>query len=343
MAVTGVLAGDALAALAAAIDASPAATSSLKRVLGVLRARVATNGGTADATFVAETAASLVPVAAALVAAAKTDETTEKKTEKTIDAVPTVKTERVPSSPGPPPPPSIADADVTLSTSAPVSFGTPRGRFDVKISDDAFALASTTPKGTTTHLVLKAHVRKLMELKMGDSNETTCVMVAIDPAHAPVHGKQKLTTLLLQVRPNDKPVGVIHRGGAISMAEGVDDVLRGSEGPVRACVALMERACGRRAFAPGAPGTKARSSIITPVPVRPRRRGARRSLRTLFPARASLRQAGPTVSIPTHAPRRLTTPPLTPFNATPISSLAWTTTVSASSPASAAAAASRRR
>ncbi len=364
MAVTGVLACDPLAALAAAIDASPSATSSLKRTLSVLRAHVATknaNGGTTSAdALVAETAASLVPVAAALVAAAKTAKTTE-----TIDAVEEIKTEPKSEAP-PPPPPSIADADVTLSTSAPVSFGTPRGRFDVKISDDAFALVSTTPKSTTTHLIRKAHVRKLMALEMGDSNETTCVMVAIDPAFAPVHGKQKLTTLLLQVRrvlvvtpvpvrprsrgerrslrtfavvsprpplafnprprrlstplltpfnsaptfvasrgpstvrPNDKPVGVIHRargggggdGATLSMVDGVDDVLRGSEGPVRACVALMERACGRRAFAPCAPGTKrvfagvgGKGCVLsyTLVPIRPRRRGERRSLRTFSP------------------------------------------------------------
>jgi hypothetical protein len=60
--------------------------------------------------------------------------------------------------------------------------------------------------------------------------------------------------------------------------------------------------------------------LLTPVPTRPRPRGARRSSRTF--AGASLRQAGPSVSIPTHAPRRLSTPLLTPFNSTPISSLA---------------------
>jgi hypothetical protein len=178
------------------------------------------------------------------VAAAKTAKTTE-----TIDAVEEIKTEPKSEAP-PPPPPSIADADVTLSTSAPVSFGTPRGRFDVKISDDAFALVSTTPKGTTTHLIRKAHVRKLMALEMGDSNETTCVMVAIDPAFAPVHGKQKLTTLLLQVR---------------------------------------------------------RVLVVTPVPVRPRSRGERRSLRTLSP--------GVCFSPPT--PRFQSRHTATPFNSTP--------------------------
>jgi glyceraldehyde 3-phosphate dehydrogenase len=44
---------------------------------------------------------------------------------------------------------------------------------------------------------------------------------------------------------------------------------------------------------------KARSSVFTPVPVRPRRRGERRSLRT-FSRRSSLSAQGPSVSIPTH-------------------------------------------
>jgi hypothetical protein len=42
-----------------------------------------------------------------------------------------------------------------------------------------------------------------------------------------------------------------------------------------------------------------RRVLVTPVPIRPRRRGARRSLRTFLPGRASLRQAGPSLSIPT--------------------------------------------
>jgi hypothetical protein len=53
-------------------------------------------------------------------------------------------------------------------------------------------------------------------------------------------------------------------------------------------------------------------SVITPVPVRPRRRGARRSLRTFLPG-VSLR---PPLAFNPRA-RRLSTPFLTPFNSTP--------------------------
>ena len=63
-------------------------------------------------------------------------------------------------------------------------------------------------------------------------------------------------------------------------------------------------------------GTKARS-VTTPVPIRPRSRGERRSLRTLLPGGASLRP--PLAFNP--RPRRLSTPLLTPLNSTPISSL----------------------
>jgi hypothetical protein len=49
---------------------------------------------------------------------------------------------------------------------------------------------------------------------------------------------------------------------------------------------------------------------LAPVPIRPRSRGARRSSRTFcsFPARASLRQAGPSLAFDPDAPRRLSTP-----------------------------------
>ena len=58
----------------------------------------------------------------------------------------------------------------------------------------------------------------------------------------------------------------------------------------------------------------------TLVPIRPRRRGERRSLRTLLPG-VSLR---PSLAFNPDTPRRLSTPLLTPFNSTPISSLVWT-------------------
>jgi len=55
---------------------------------------------------------------------------------------------------------------------------------------------------------------------------------------------------------------------------------------------------------------------LTLVPVRPRRRGARRSLRTLLPG-ASLRPGS--LGFDPDTPRRLSTPLLTPFNSTPTS------------------------
>ena len=63
--------------------------------------------------------------------------------------------------------------------------------------------------------------------------------------------------------------------------------------------------------------------FLTLVPIRPRRRGERRSLRTF--AGASLRPGSLAFN---PRPRRLSTPLLTPFNSTPISSLVWTITLS---------------
>ena len=63
--------------------------------------------------------------------------------------------------------------------------------------------------------------------------------------------------------------------------------------------------------------------VHTLVPIRPRRRGERRSLRT-FPG-VSLRPGSLAFN---PRPRRLSTPLLTPFNSTPISSLVWTITLS---------------
>jgi hypothetical protein len=57
----------------------------------------------------------------------------------------------------------------------------------------------------------------------------------------------------------------------------------------------------------------------TLVPIRPRRRGERRSLRTFSPG------VSPRPSLAFNPrPRRLSTPFLTPLNSTPISSLVWT-------------------
>jgi hypothetical protein len=62
---------------------------------------------------------------------------------------------------------------------------------------------------------------------------------------------------------------------------------------------------------------KARPISLALVPVRPRRRGERRSLRTFLslPAVASLRPGS--LAFNPDTPRRLSTPLLTPFNSTP--------------------------
>ena len=77
---------------------------------------------------------------------------------------------------------------------------------------------------------------------------------------------------------------------------------------------------GDNARAPAAlPGKiEARSTCITTlVPIRPRRRGERRSLRTLSPG-VSLRPGSLAFN---PRPRRLSTPLLTPFNSTPTTTL----------------------
>ena len=61
-----------------------------------------------------------------------------------------------------------------------------------------------------------------------------------------------------------------------------------------------------------------RRVVLTLVPVRPRSRGARRSLRTFSPGDRTLR---PPLAHNPDTPRRLSTPLLTPLNSTPISSL----------------------
>ena len=96
-----------------------------------------------------------------------------------------------------------------------------------------------------------------------------------------------------------------------------------ARGSLRGAAAALPRDPLRRSLdvpALGGPphrrrGTQARS-IITPVPIRPRRRGERRSFRTL--PGASLRPGSLAFN---PRPRRLSTPPLTSMNSTPTSSL----------------------
>jgi hypothetical protein len=55
----------------------------------------------------------------------------------------------------------------------------------------------------------KFSLRRYMEV--GDANGTTNVMIAIEPAHALVAGKQKMSCLVLQTRKGDKRAGVVMR------------------------------------------------------------------------------------------------------------------------------------
>ena len=92
-----------------------------------------------------------------------------------------------------------------------MSFASPRGKFVVHCLRDRFALESTTPKGTTTRVVRHEHVRRLLCLRRGDSNDTTDVVVALSPAAALAVGKQSVKTLLAQCRGKDKPVEIVTR------------------------------------------------------------------------------------------------------------------------------------
>ena len=105
----------------------------------------------------------------------------------------------------------FTEDEILCSTAAPVSFASPRGKFVVHCLRDRFALESTTPKGTTTHVVRHEHVRRLLCLRRGDSNDTTDVVVALSPAAALAVGKQSVKTLLAQCRGKDKPVEIVTR------------------------------------------------------------------------------------------------------------------------------------
>lgn len=77
-----------------------------------------------------------------------------------------------------------------------------------------------------------------MALEVGDSNNTTNVVIAIEQEHALVAGKQKMACLLLQTRSKDKPIGIVRKSGDIA----ADARLDGEEGPAAALVAMMEMA-----------------------------------------------------------------------------------------------------
>jgi hypothetical protein len=99
------------------------------------------------------------------------------------------------------------ESDVVCKSTTQISFSTPRGKFECKlVSDGRCVLEQRTAKGVTAYEVRPEHVRRVMRLDIGDSNNTTYVMIAIDPDHALVAGKQKMPTLLTQVRGKDNPV-----------------------------------------------------------------------------------------------------------------------------------------
>ena len=178
-----------LAALEVAIAADPTACASLAGVVAALKA--AASGG-ASTVPISATASQLIPVAAALAA------------KPTADGI------AKPTANGAGPNVSAVDykeSDVVCKSTTQISFSTPRGKFECKlVSDGRCVLEQRTAKGVTAYEVRPEHVRRVMRLDIGDSNNTTYVMIAIDPDHAPVAGKQKMPTLLTQVRGKDNPV-----------------------------------------------------------------------------------------------------------------------------------------
>ena len=180
-----------LAALEVAIAADPTACASLAGVVAALKA--AASGG-ASTVPISATASQLIPVAAALAA------------KPTADGI------AKPTANGAGPNVSAVDykeSDVVCKSTTQISFSTPRGKFECKaLGDGRCVLEQRTAKGVTAYEVRPEHVRRVMRLDIGDSNNTTYVMIAIDPDHALVAGKQKMPTLLTQVRGKDNPVAV---------------------------------------------------------------------------------------------------------------------------------------
>lgn len=161
-----------LAALEVAIAADPTACASLAGVVAALKA--AASGG-ASTVPISATASQLIPVAAALAA------------KPTADGI------AKPTAAGAGPNVSAVDykeSDVVCKSTTQISFSTPRGKFECKlVSDGRCVLEQRTAKGVTAYEVRPEHVRRVMRLDIGDSNNTTYVMIAIDPDHALVAGE----------------------------------------------------------------------------------------------------------------------------------------------------------
>lgn len=146
-------------------------------------------------------------------------------------------------------PRGFTDDEILCSTATPVSFVSPRGKFTVHALRDKFALESATPKGTTTYLINHKDVRKVLALQRGDSNDTSDVMIALDGKAALTVGKQRVKTLLAQVRGKDKPLEVVKRKdmGLLDarLERGCTDQDGGTtRNPGQALVAFLEMATG---------------------------------------------------------------------------------------------------
>ena len=182
---------------------APEATACLRPVLETLYAHgqnASAAGDAAAVQFGVDVTQKLVPVAAAL--AAKANESGSLTKAGPSGGAAMLETARGRG---------FTEDEILCSTAAPVSFASPRGKFVVHCLRDRFALESTTPKGTTTYVVRHEHVRRLLCLRRGDSNDTTDLVVALAPAAALAVGKQSVKTLLAQCRGKDKPLEIVTR------------------------------------------------------------------------------------------------------------------------------------
>ena len=256
-----VMAGDAVAVLEADLRIDPGATDVLQPVICTLKRALTDEDETARhaignaKALVAAVAQGLLPVARALRDGRKDDPSTlaaTVKPEPVNAAGVAIKPEANPVAA------TYDPNEVICATAAPVSFVSPRGKFDILCLPDALVLESTTNKGVTRHVIERQHVRKLMALEPGDSNNTTNVVLAVDPKHALAIGKQSVRTVLLQARSKDKAVDVVVRHplpAGHPEQERLDRLMSvhrdtGAD-PVSVVVALMEFAAGvKRAARP---------------------------------------------------------------------------------------------
>ena len=79
-----------------------------------------------------------------------------------------------------------------------------------------------SPYDSAKLVVRHTQVRRLLVLETGDSNQTSNIMVALNTDAPLLHGKQKLTCLLIQVRAADKALITVLRDN-VAGVEGVGD------------------------------------------------------------------------------------------------------------------------